>query len=244
LHPSSNGPSRFAFAIEGDIKGCFDAIDHHVLLERLRLRIGDRKVLRLIRRFLQAGILAEGRVRNPVTGTPQGGIISPLLANVYLTALDERYRRWTPDREHYSDAKARDHRRRHRAKGMPAFYMVRYADDFVILVAGMNEGSRGSRALTYRSRKNEHLLRQRMLVSHVHRKKPAHRPMPARIARANARKSAVRAHIEHIFAEPKHRMGLFVRTIDLARATTKIGLANLVTNMRRLVWLEHQPALA
>jgi transposase, IS5 family len=96
----------------------------------------------------------------------------------------------------------------------------------------------------YRSRKNEDLLRQRMLVSQVHRKKPVHRPMPARVARANARKSAVGAHIEHIFAERKHRMGLFVRTIGLARATTKIGLANLVTNLHRLVWLERQPALA
>lgn len=149
LHPSSNGPSRFAFAIEGDIKGCFDAIDHHVLLERLRLRIGDRKVLRLIRRFLRAGILAEGRVRNPVTGTPQGGIISPLLANVYLTALDERYRRWTPDHERNSDGKARDNRRRDRARGKPAFYMVRYADDFVILVAGTHEdASKEKGALT------------------------------------------------------------------------------------------------
>jgi IS5 family transposase len=54
----------------------------------------------------------------------------------------------------------------------------------------------------------------------------------------------VRARIEHIFAEQKHRMRLFVRTIGLARATTKIWLANLVTNMRRLVWLERQPALA
>jgi transposase, IS5 family len=96
----------------------------------------------------------------------------------------------------------------------------------------------------YRSRKNEALLRQRMLVSHVHRKKPAGRPMPDRIARANANKSAVRAHIEHVFAEQKARMGLVVRTIGLARATTKIGLANLVTNMRRLLWLERQPALA
>ncbi len=58
--------------------------------------------------------------------------------------------------------------------------------------------------------------------------------MPARTARANARKSAVRAHIEHVFAEQKARMGLFVRTIGLARATTKIGFANLVHNMRRL----------
>jgi transposase, IS5 family len=96
----------------------------------------------------------------------------------------------------------------------------------------------------YRSRKNETLLRQRMLVSHLHRRKPAGRPMPVRTAGANGKKSMVRAHIEHIFAEQKHRMGLFVRTIGLARATTKIGLANLVHNMRRLLWLQRQPALA
>jgi IS5 family transposase len=95
----------------------------------------------------------------------------------------------------------------------------------------------------YRSKKNEDLLRQRMLKSHVHRKKPARRPMPAPNARANAKKSAIRAHIEHVFAEQKARMGLCVRTIGLARATTKIGLANLVHNMRRLTWLERQPTL-
>ena len=83
-----------------------------------------------------------------------------------------------------------------------------------------------------------------MLVSHVHRKKLARRPMPARTARANAKKSAVRAHIEHVFADLKARMGLCVRTIGLARATTKIGLANLVHNMRRLLWLERQTAVA
>jgi IS5 family transposase len=95
----------------------------------------------------------------------------------------------------------------------------------------------------YRSKKNEDLLRGRVLTSHIHRKKPAGRPMPERTARANARKSAVRAHVEHVFAEQKARMGLFVRTIGLARATTKIGLANLVYNMRRLLWLDRQPAL-
>jgi transposase, IS5 family len=95
----------------------------------------------------------------------------------------------------------------------------------------------------YRSRKNEALLRQRMLTSHIHRKKPTGRRMPERTARANAKKSAIRAHIEHVFAEQKARMGLFVRTIGLARATTKIGLANLVYNMRRLLWLDRQPTL-
>ena len=92
----------------------------------------------------------------------------------------------------------------------------------------------------YRSKTNEELLEERRLVSRIHRKKPKDRPMAARTARANARKSAVRAHVEHIFAEQKARMGLFVRTIGLARATTKIGLANLVYNMRRLLWLERQ----
>ena len=96
----------------------------------------------------------------------------------------------------------------------------------------------------YRSKKNEDLLQERLLVSRIHRKKPADQPMPARTARANARKSAVRAHIEHVFAEQKGRMGLFVRTIGLARATTKIGLANLVHNMRRLLWLEQKATLA
>ncbi len=83
-----------------------------------------------------------------------------------------------------------------------------------------------------------------MLVSRIHRKKPPRRPMPARTAKANAKKSAVRAHVEHVFAEQKARMGLFVRTIGIARATTKIGLANLVHNMRRLIWLERQTASA
>jgi transposase, IS5 family len=69
----------------------------------------------------------------------------------------------------------------------------------------------------YRSQKNEELLRERLLVSRIHRKKPADRPMSARTAQANAKKSAVRAHVEHIFAEQKARMGLFVRTIGLAR---------------------------
>ena len=96
----------------------------------------------------------------------------------------------------------------------------------------------------YRSKKNQALLRDRMLMSRIHRKKPPQRPMPVRLARANAKKSAVRAHIEHIFAEQKARMGLFVRTIGIARATTKIGLANLVYNMRRLIWLERQSAPA
>ena len=62
--------------------------------------------------------------------------------------------------------------------------------------------------------------------------------MPENTRRANGRRSKVRAYVEHVFAEQKDRMGLFIRTIGLARATTKIGLANLLYNMKRLIWLQ------
>ena len=89
----------------------------------------------------------------------------------------------------------------------------------------------------YRSAKNEAMLAGRGLVSRIHRKKPKGRPMPERTRRANARKSMVRSRVEHVFAHQKGLMGLMVRTIGLARATVKIGLANLAYNIRRLVWL-------
>ena len=76
LEPTKAGPSKFIWVIEGDIKGCFDNIDHHLLMQRVRRRVGDKKVLRLILAFLQAGILAEGNLRHPVAGTPQGGILT------------------------------------------------------------------------------------------------------------------------------------------------------------------------
>ena len=72
-------------------------------------------------------------------------------------------------------------------------------------------------------------------VSHVHRKRPKGRPMPEAIRRANNAKSKIR--VEHVFAEQKDRMGLFIRTIGIARAKTKIGLANLVYNIKRLLFL-------
>ena len=68
--------------------------------------------------------------------------------------------------------------------------------------------------------------------------------MPKATVRANARKSAVRAHVEHVFAQQKGRMGLFVRTIGLKRADAKIGLAKLAYNFQRLIFLERRAAMA
>jgi len=89
----------------------------------------------------------------------------------------------------------------------------------------------------YRSKANEAFMERHGFTSRIHRKKPKGRAMAARTRRANARKSAVRSRVEHVFAAQKCRMGLYVRTIGLARATTKIGMVNLVTNMKRLIWL-------
>ena len=77
-----------SWAIEGDIQGFFDNIDHDTLLTLLKRKIDDGRFIELIRRFLKAGYMEEGKKRNMITGTPQGGIISPILSNIYLNEID------------------------------------------------------------------------------------------------------------------------------------------------------------
>jgi IS5 family transposase len=89
----------------------------------------------------------------------------------------------------------------------------------------------------YRSKVNEEFLAKNGFVSRIHRKKPPRRPMPETMRRANALKSEVRSRVEHVFAMQKDKMGLFIRTIGIARATMKIGMANIVYNVKRLVFL-------
>lgn len=115
-------------------------------MDRLRKRVADRRVTRLVGQFLKAGVLAEDQFHRTDAGTPQGGIISPLLANIALAAIEERYERWVcpapkgwPPRKSSAMEAAWQARTRARRAGICVFFPVRYADDFVVLVSGTQE---------------------------------------------------------------------------------------------------------
>ena len=158
--------AAYQYVVEGDIKACFDNVHHGTLMTAVRRRIGDRKVLTLIKAFLGARILREtGRLDAPLTGTPQGGIISPLLANVYLSALDRHFERAWKQQTRYIGCSTY-----YRRKGHATYRLVRYADDFVILVRGSREQAeaiRGEAARVLRDELKMTLSEEKTLVTHV-----------------------------------------------------------------------------
>jgi RNA-directed DNA polymerase len=128
IHYLASPARNYEWVFEADIAACFDEISHAGLLDRMRRRVKDKRVLALVKAFLRAGILTEGGAqRDTTTGTPQGGIASPLLANIALSALDDHFA------ERYGNRVERAQRRRH---GLPNYRLIRYADDFVVMVAG------------------------------------------------------------------------------------------------------------
>src|SRR2546421_3524 len=122
----------FQWVVEGDIKACFDEISHCALLDRVRARVGDKRVLALVKAFLKSGILGEdGQLRDTTAGTPQGSILSPLLSNVALSVLDE-YIAAGPG----GPAASSWQRTKRRSHGLPNYRLSRYADDWCLVVRG------------------------------------------------------------------------------------------------------------
>jgi RNA-directed DNA polymerase len=131
----TKAPSNYEWVIETDVEACFDRLPHCLILDEVRRRIGDKRVVALVRSFLKAGLMAEtGRLERTVTGTPQGGIASPLLANIALSALDRHYLADWQEMSRY------DGRRQYlQRQGHPTYRLVRYADDLVLLVRGTRQ---------------------------------------------------------------------------------------------------------
>jgi len=131
------GTQRYWWVLDADIEACFDRIDHTALMGRVRARIKDKRVLALVRAFLKAGIMTElGQVEDTHTGTPQGGILSPLLANIALSVLDEAlHAPWQPGGSMHTGPQRAGRIKRGKANHR----LIRYADDLVVMVNGTRE---------------------------------------------------------------------------------------------------------
>jgi len=126
------GTKGYHWVLEADIKACFDEIDHTALMNRLRVRIKDKRVCPLVKAFPKSGVMtATGNREETYTGTPQGGLLSPLMANIALSALDEHFdQQWQQQMgSTWQRAKRRNH-------GLGNWRLIRYCDDFVVMVFG------------------------------------------------------------------------------------------------------------
>jgi RNA-directed DNA polymerase len=126
------GTRGYPWVLEADIAACFDEISHTALMDRLQVRIKDKRVCALVKAFLKSGIFTElGDREETLTGTPQGGILSPLLANIALSALDDHFT------QQWHEQMGTDEQRRKRTRsGQGNWRLIRYCDDFVLMVSG------------------------------------------------------------------------------------------------------------
>ena len=148
INAATRSPDQPVWAVEGDIKGCFDNIDHRILLKKIwRIGIHDKRVIKMIQQMLKAGYIESGTLNDTRLGTMQGGILSPLLSNVYLNDFD-----WFVGRMYIEPRRQCRHKcndtRRLKWSGVTPKYNFRFADDWVILTSTEQEAYRLKRMLT------------------------------------------------------------------------------------------------
>jgi len=223
------GTHGYEWVLDADIEACFDTISHPALMDRVRGRVKDKRVLALVKAFLKAGILTElGEAQDTHTGTPQGGILSPLLANIALSVLDEHlHRPWL------DDGSMSTYRRRAglRAQGEATWRIVRYADDFVVMVHGSQQ-----HALAIAEEVAQVLapmgLRLSTAKTQVVHLTDGFDFLGFRIRRARKR-GTTRSHVYTFIAKRSIR-SVKAKIRGLTKRTSQQDLATLLTRLRRV----------
>ena len=218
----------YEWIVEGDIKACFDEISHSALMDRVRKRIGDRHVLGLVKAFLKAGILTEeGTLVDTDAGTPQGSILSPLLSNVALSVLDEHIAQGLggPSATPYQRAKRR-------RQGLPRYRLVRYADDWCLLIAGTQADAEQLRdeiaevLLTM----GLHLSPEKTLITHVDQGLDF---LGWRIQRH--RKRGTGKQYVYVYPARKSLKTIMAKVKTMCRRSTNLTLAVLITQLNGML---------
>lgn len=167
VNSATRSPDQPVWAVEGDIKGCFDNIDHRILLKKIwRIGIHDKRVIKMIQQMLKAGYIESGMLNDTKLGTMQGGILSPLLSNVYLNDFDWFVGRMYMEPHRQCKHKCNDTRRL-KWSGVTPKYNFRFADDWVILTSTEQEAYRLKRMLTkyFKNRMKLELSQEKTFVT-------------------------------------------------------------------------------
>jgi RNA-directed DNA polymerase len=218
----------YEWIVEGDIKACFDEISHSALLDRVRDRVGDKRVLALVKAFLKAGILTEdGALADTSAGTPQGSILSPLLSNVALSVLDEHIAQGPggPGASPYERAK----RRRH---GLPNYRLCRYADDWCLAVSGTKAHAEALREeiAGVLSTMGLRLSPEKTLITHIDEGLVF---LGWRIQRH--RKRGTGKHYVYVYPAKKALVAVMAKVKTICRQSTNLPLGVLLRQLNRML---------
>jgi RNA-directed DNA polymerase len=218
----------YEWIVEGDIKACFDEISHSALLDRVRDRVGDKRVLALVKAFLKAGILTEeGTLTDTDAGTPQGSILSPLLSNVALSVLDDYIAHGPggPGASPYQRAK----RRRH---GLPNYRLCRYADDWCLAVSGTKAHAEALREeiTGVLSTMGLRLSPDKTLITHIDEGLVF---LGWRIQRH--RKRGTGKHYVYIYPAKKALVAVMAKVKTICRRSTNLPLGVLLRQLNRVL---------
>jgi RNA-directed DNA polymerase len=219
---STQEHKKYFWVIEGDISSYFDTIHHPKLLRLVGKRVKDKKTLRLIWNFLRTGVMEKRTFRVTTLGTPQGGIVSPLLANIYLQELDRYMERYT--------ALSQREKTKRRQQNQANYTYIRYADDFVVLCNGTKTQAEEMREELYIFLKTNlrlELSKEKTRITHLNdgfkflgfwiQRAKGHNGMKTKVTIPEEARAKFKAKIELALAPASHQDSVASKILALNR---------------------------